>query len=102
MSRDHLIQQLLVETVHQIVEQGRTSWLLGILEHGFDGYANLNDKELEAAARRLGLSLDGGDVTDDTIDYTDEHDDHAAELSFASRYVGVQGSLIGNWAFDAE
>lgn len=102
MSRDHLIQQLLVETVHQIVEQGRTSWLLGILEHGFDGYANLNDKELEAAARRLGISSGDGDAPVDTGEYGDEHDEHAAELSFASRYVGVQGSLIGNWALDSD
>lgn len=101
MSRDQLIQQLLVETVHQIVEQGRTSWLLGILEHGFAGFSNLGEKELEASARRLGIDMEEK-AHHAAEAHDDEHDDHAAERSFASRYVGVQGSLIGNWALDTE
>lgn len=101
MSRDQLIQQLLVETIHQIVEHGRTNWLMGILEHGFAGFSNLSEKDLEASARRLGIDMEdtGEPVADDD---GDEHDDHAAEISFASRYVGVEGSLIGNWALDSE
>jgi hypothetical protein len=99
VSRDQLIQQLLVETVHQIIEQGRTTWLLGILEHGFAGYANLGDVELDAAARRLGVTEEEAPVEDPG--YADEQDD-VAEYTFASRYAGLPGSLIGNWALDSE
>lgn len=99
MSRDQLIQQLLLETVHQIVEQGRTTWLLGILEHGFAGYANLGDTDLDVAARRLGVTEEETPVED--TGYADEEED-VAEYTLASRYAGLPGSMIGNWALDTE
>lgn len=101
MSRDEIIQQLLIETLHQIVEQGRTSWLLGILEHGFAGYRHLADADLEAAARRFGIARTPS-LEDDVLDHDDHHDEHAAEIAFAARYAGIPGSLVGNWALDTD
>lgn len=104
MSRDEIIQQLLIETLHQIVECGRTSWLLGILEHGFAGYANLDDAALDAAARRLGISI--GKETQDQeneLSTLDEHeDDTPSEIAFSARYAGLPGSRLGTWAFDTD
>lgn len=104
MSRDEIIQQLLIETLHQIVECGRTSWLLGILEHGFAGYANLDDRDLEAAARRLGITV-GKETQDQENEHIslDEHDDNTqSEIAFSTRYAGLPGSMLGTWAFDTD
>lgn len=97
MSRDQLIQQLLLETVHQIVEQGRTTWLQGILEHGFAGYANLGEADLDAAARRLGLTL----ADESEIPLADEDDlDDLGDMSFGSHYAGLPESMLRDRALD--
>lgn len=56
MEREEIIQNLVVESFHDIMEQRRTSWLLHILEHGFPGFSHLGDRELSKEAERYGIS----------------------------------------------
>ena len=59
MERDQIIQSLVAESLHQILEQKRSNWLLRVLEHGFTGYSNLDDEALLREAQRYGISTTG-------------------------------------------
>lgn len=100
MSRDEIIQLLLVETVHQVVEYGRTKWLLDVLEHGFAGFANMRDTELEDAVNRLGMSMHDDNQGDDNeaSSHYENLDDTHTDFAFATGYSGRQGI----WALDTD
>jgi hypothetical protein len=75
VNRDELIQSLVAERFHQIVEQRRSAWLLGILEHGFKGYAHHDLFELTNEALHLSINLqhetpaaNEGDFHDGSLD----------------------------------
>ena len=75
MNREEMIQNLVVERFHQIVEQRRATWLLGVLEHGFKGYAHLGESELAREAFQLGLHAGHDKAAANEADFPDDDAD---------------------------
>ncbi|HTZ00157.1 MAG TPA: hypothetical protein VMB75_09995 [Rhodocyclaceae bacterium] len=77
MTRDEMIQLLVVDDLECRIGLRGDLWLQKILEHGFRGYANMSGGELaaEMAARSLGRF---GALRDENEDLQDADDD--AEL----------------------
>lgn len=89
MDRETLIQRLIVESMHRIVDRQRTSQLLNMLENGFRGFRKMNDKELKMELSRCGLDLD--DDATAVIEFDDDHDfDDGDEYESAHR-SGISG-----------
>lgn len=78
MDREQMIQNLVAECFHQIVEHRRSSWLLRALENGFAGYAHLDDGELAREAACLGIGT--ADLLEANPEI-EEQDDCRAELA---------------------
>jgi hypothetical protein len=78
MTRDEMIQLLVLSGVQYVDTFRGTLWIQKILEHGFAGYGNMPDAELAAEIKAQGL--DGpADAEDDTGDMRGLDDD--AELT---------------------
>ena len=72
MDRETLIQRLVIESMHRIVDQQRTSQLLNMLENGFRGFRKMNDKELKMELSRCGLDQDDDALA--VMEFDDDHD----------------------------
>ncbi len=92
MDRETLIQTLIVETMHRIVDQQRASQLLDILENGFEGFRNMTDKALTMELSRCGLDMDDDASPvmefDDDHDELDDHDEY--DTALMAGYSGVE------------
>jgi len=78
MTRDEMIQLLVIHGVESVDSFRGTLWLQKILEYGFAGYGNLSDESLAAEIVALGLDefADREDAPEDWL-----RPDDAAELS---------------------
>lgn len=77
MERDSLVQKLIDCEVDRL-ERGTVSlWLLRVLERGFQGFANMTDRELQNEARRNGIRYEFGipQEAEDEIDDADAEAD---------------------------
>ena len=77
MTREEMIQLLVLNGLERQGSLRGTLWLQRLLEHGFRGYANLTDKELAAEMRARGLDCDLEDEDD-----ASPGQDEAADLDF--------------------
>ncbi|MGH8671930.1 MAG: hypothetical protein ACREUA_07830 [Burkholderiales bacterium] len=55
MKRADIIEALILNRIHSIVEERYTVWLHCIIENGFIGYANMPDDVLRLEFRKQGL-----------------------------------------------
>lgn len=79
MSREHLIQMLVIDSIEHASDMRRYRWLQQVLEGGFRGFANMSDAELTEETRARRLDLDD-DVTEEDPDNNRGYDDGDIEV----------------------
>lgn len=90
MSREHLIQLLVIDSLEHANDMRRYLWLQQVLESGFRGFAKMSDAELEEEihARRLDPDEDTA-VEDADIDHADDDGDIGILLQGYMEYTRV-------------
>lgn len=81
MSREHLIQMLLIDSLEHIGDMRRYLWLQRALESGFRSFANMSNAELTEEIRTRRLDPNEDATEEDTDDNRAENYDGDVEVT---------------------
>lgn len=84
MRREQMVEALVIDSLVNIVDQARFFWLQGILEKGFQGFANMSDDDLRAEIARRRLGSEALEIVDDPC-LEEDSDTHSHAISELAR-----------------